>query len=91
MFKSKGLIPNHQFYYFESCPFCIKTRFALWRMGIKLKKKDILRNSNYKDQLITGGGKKQVPCLRIEKDNQVVWLYESSDIINYFRQGLHLE
>ncbi|HAI96784.1 MAG TPA: glutaredoxin, partial [Methylococcaceae bacterium] len=30
-----------------------------------------------------GGGKLKVPCLRIEEDGKVSWMYESSDIINY--------
>ena len=30
------------------------------------------------------GGKIQVPCLRIEKnDNEIEWLYESKDIIEH--------
>jgi glutathione S-transferase len=33
--------------------------------------------------LVNQGGKLQVPCLRIEKDGKVEWLYESSSIINY--------
>lgn len=34
--------------------------------------------------LMQGGGKTQVPCLRIEQsDGQVEWMYESNDIIQY--------
>ena len=36
--------------------------------------------------LLEGGGKSQVPCLRIEANNDSVWLYESEDIISYLRQ-----
>lgn len=33
--------------------------------------------------LLKGGGKGQVPCLRIESEGQVEWMYESDEIINY--------
>jgi glutathione S-transferase len=34
--------------------------------------------------LMAGGGKTQVPCLRIEHANgDVEWMYESDDIIRY--------
>jgi glutathione S-transferase len=39
--------------------------------------------------LIAGGGKDQVPCLRIENDDgDVRWLYESIDIVRYLKAHL---
>lgn len=39
--------------------------------------------SAYKE-LVTGGGRATVPCLRIERDDgQVEWLYESLDIMRF--------
>ena len=36
--------------------------------------------------LMRGGGKGQVPCLRIESElGQVQWLYESDDILDYIQ------
>jgi hypothetical protein len=32
-----------------------------------------------------------VPCLRIERDGKVRWLYESLDIIEYLREQLLTE
>ena len=86
MFKIRKTIPNHQLFYFDSCPFCIKVRFALWKMDLKVTMKDILRRRANKEELIMGGGKKQVPCLRIEKvNNEIEWLYESDAIIDYLQ------
>ncbi len=35
--------------------------------------------------LVKGGGKSQVPCLRIDDGSgNVQWMYESDDIIRYF-------
>jgi glutathione S-transferase len=46
--------------------------------------KDILFHPDNNADLIAGGGKGQVPCLRIESENgNVKWMYESIDIIRY--------
>lgn len=37
--------------------------------------------------LVQGGGKGQVPCLRIEDESgSVSWMYESGDILRYINQ-----
>jgi len=84
--KHHYTLKNHQLYYFRGCPFCTKVRLALCWMGIKLVLKNIRADPQYKAELIAGGRKKQVPCLRIEKENdEVQWLYESGDIIRYLK------
>ncbi len=47
-------------------------------------------DSDNRSQLLCGGGKGQVPCMRIEsKDGNIQWMYESDDILKYVReQGL---
>ena len=55
-------------------------------MGIEVECKNILSNPAYKAELIEGGGKKQVPCLRIQDNGNVRWMYESRDIIKYMKQ-----
>jgi len=58
-------------------------------MGLELPLKDISLHPENKTALIAGGGKKQVPCLRIEDERGgVQWMYESSDIIRYLKQQL---
>jgi len=46
-----------------------------------------LRNTSDREHaqaLMAGGGKTQVPCLRIENEQGAVeWMYESDDIIQY--------
>ena len=75
-------------YHFASCPFCVKVRLAARRLGVQLEERNIRRDPGAREELLDGGGKTQVPCLRIE-DNEVPqsgatrWLYESSDIIRY--------
>ena len=46
--------------------------------------RDILLDREAYDDLIRGGGRGTVPCLRIERDTgDVEWLYESVDIVEY--------
>ena len=82
-------LDDHQLFYFTTCPYCIKVRVALWWMQLKMPLREILFDRKNKAELVAGGGKKQVPCLRIEDgDGGVRWLYESSDIIRYLKQRL---
>nr|WP_297348535.1 glutathione S-transferase N-terminal domain-containing protein [uncultured Glaciecola sp.] len=73
-------------YQFFACPFCIKTRRAMYKMNLPIVKRSVSGGSPYRDELFQGGGKVQSPCLRIEKDDEVKWLYESSEIIKYLQQ-----
>ncbi|MFK5947962.1 MAG: glutathione S-transferase N-terminal domain-containing protein [Methylococcales bacterium] len=85
--RTNEKVTNLQLFYFASCPYCIKVRIALWWMKIEIPNNNILSNPEFKAELISGGGKKQVPCLRIEmENNKIQWLYESRDIIRYLRK-----
>lgn len=43
-------------------------------------------NAQFAQELVRGGGKTQVPCLRIENETgDVQWMYESDDIIQYLK------
>lgn len=44
-------------------------------------------DSENRSDLIQGGGRSQVPCLKIESTSgEIEWMYESDDIIRYLRQ-----
>jgi glutaredoxin len=74
-------------YHFQACPYCRKVRRDVRLLGLDLEMRDIKRDPARRDELVAGGGKKQVPCLRIaEADGDVRWLYESRDITRYLRQ-----
>ncbi len=71
-------------YQYLACPFCVKTRRAIRRLGLKIETRDALHDPTSRDELIKQGGKPQVPCLQITHDDgRVEWLYESNDIIAY--------
>lgn len=70
-------------YHFETCPYCQKVRRAIAERGLKIELRDTRQNPAFREEQINGGGKGQVPCLRIEKAGEVAWMYESDAIIDY--------
>ncbi len=70
-------------YFSPGCPFCQKVLDFIDDHQLHIEKKNIRESHDIRDQLISLGGKPQVPCLII--DNQA--LYESQDIIEWFRKN----
>ena len=84
-------------YQYAACPFCVKVRWAMRRYSLNIDLRDAKRHPQFAEELVAGGGKLKVPCLRIERieggdgsDGDVTWMYESSDIIAYLEQRLEL-
>ncbi len=73
-------------YQFFACPFCIKTRRAMHKLNLPIEMRDASQGSPYRAELLENGGKVTVPCLRIEQQGKVEWMYESSDIIRYLEK-----
>jgi len=74
-------------YHFPTCPFCIKSRRTLRRLSLNVELRDAKNNETHRAALIAGGGKPQVPCLRItDADGQHTWLYESDAINAYLNR-----
>jgi len=78
---------NHTLYEFKRCPFCVKVRREMKRLNIEIAQKDAKLSKEYEKELIDGGGKRQVPCLRIDQAGESKWMYESGDIINYLQSN----
>ena len=75
--------PKLALYYSNYCFFCQK---VLMFLRGKERDLELLSTSDRENSqaLMQGGGKTQVPCLRIEQmDGSVEWMYESNDIIQY--------
>ena len=75
-------------YQFKACPFCVKVRRTAKRHTLNLRYADAMNDPQHRQTLFTQGGKIKVPCLRINRDDQVQWLYNSKDIIEYLEQQL---
>lgn len=78
---------NLALYYFPTCPFCLKTRRTIRRLSLKIELRDAKHSTAHRDALIAGGGKPQVPCLRItDAQGQQTWLYDSNAVIAYLNR-----
>ena len=74
-------------YQFNACPYCVKVRRAMHRLALNIELRDAQSDRENRDELIAGGGRPQVPCLRIpHADGSVEWMYESGDIIRYLEE-----
>lgn len=71
-------------YYMEACPFCKKVIRYMEKNHIDVELVDIRANTDNYKELIEIGGKDQVPMLLIDGKP----LYESSDIIKWFKDNI---
>ena len=74
---------NLSLYQFHACPFCVKTRRCIRQLDLPIEYRDAKNDIEFRNELKTQGGQIKVPCLRIEENNEVEWMYESDDIIHY--------
>jgi glutaredoxin len=73
-------------YQFRTCPFCVKVRREMRRLSLNIALLDAQGDGPIRGDLIRGGGKAMVPCLRItDAQGNSQWLYESASIIDYLR------
>ena len=70
-------------YYKPMCPYCRKVLNHLEQTQASLTLKDIEANPENEKELLSIGGKSQVPCLVIDGKA----LYESDDIIKYLEEN----
>jgi glutathione S-transferase len=82
----RAMSESYQLFGYPSCPFCARVLRFLQESGIELSWRDIHGDRDAYAELLRGGGSSTVPCLRIERDAGVTWLYESADIIDYLRR-----
>ena len=77
---------NYALYYYDQCPFCQMVLSVLNNSSVKVELRNTLQDPNNRKDLIEGGGRATVPCLRIEDEaGQVQWMYESRDIAQYVK------
>lgn len=68
-------------YQFRACPFCVKVRKEIARLGLNIETRDAQHDPQHRAALEAGGGHIKVPCLKIrQEDGSDQWLYESDDI-----------
>ena len=87
------VVIKYSLFYSPLCYYCQKVLSYLQANKSKGQHDSIeLLNLMESDNMATlrqGGGKTQVPCLRIENDNHPTqWLYESDDIIAFLKESV---
>ncbi|MGK5094405.1 glutathione S-transferase N-terminal domain-containing protein [Deltaproteobacteria bacterium TL4] len=74
-------------YQFDTCPFCMNVKYVIKSLNLNIEMRNIHKDRTHLKDLIEGGRKETVPCLRIEKeDGSVQWMYESLEIIAYLQK-----
>ncbi|WP_342630797.1 glutaredoxin [Marinobacter alkaliphilus] len=72
---------NLALYQFRACPFCIKVRKEIARLGLNIDLRDAQNDPAHREELLKGGGTVKVPCLLITNgQGEKQWMYESGDI-----------
>ncbi len=96
---SQNLSPEQLTLYISPfCPYCHRVTNALAELGFDanikagdaggITLKNTFMNRQATAELRQGGGKSTVPCLRIDNNGEVQWLYESLDIVAFLRANL---
>jgi len=74
-------------YHFDACPFCVRVRRALDRLGVEVELCDVQDEPRHMGALVAARGKRTVPVLRIAgADGRDQWMPESSDIVKYLER-----
>ncbi|MFB9146199.1 glutaredoxin family protein [Halomonas alkalicola] len=78
---------NLALYQFRTCPFCVKVRKEIARLGLPIEVRDAQLDPDHRKALAEGGGRIKVPCLKIAHDDgREEWLYESDAINAWLHQ-----
>ncbi len=81
-----AITANMTLYQFKTCPFCIKVRRSIKRQSLNIELLDAQHNQEHREQLMQGGGKIKVPCLKVvDEQGNANWLYESNQIIDFLQ------
>jgi glutathione S-transferase len=77
---------NYQLFKTEWCGFCHRVRSFLARHDIEVPLRDVNEDRDAFRELLQGSGRATVPCLRIQRGDEVEWMFESADIMQYLAQ-----
>jgi glutaredoxin len=75
-------------YLYVGCLFCSRVERAIDRLALRIERRDIQQEPRYRGELVEGGGRATVPCLRIADENAGGdrWMYESADIVAFLER-----
>jgi glutathione S-transferase len=73
-------------YHFSTCPFCWRVRLAIKKRGLPIRLVNVMTEPDARIDLMSRGGRLQVPCLHIKTERGSHWLYESGDIVDWLKK-----
>ena len=74
---------DYQLYKTDLCGFCYRVRHFLDANDIDIPLRDVNQDAAAFRELLSGGGRTTVPCLRIQRGEETEWMFESTDIMRY--------
>ena len=77
---------SYQLFKTDLCGFCYRVRDFAEEKGISLTLRDTMTDMEAFRELLQGGGRSTVPCLKIQREKEVIWMYESLDIMDYLNE-----
>jgi len=77
---------SYQLFKTDLCGFCYRVRRWMEENGVDVPLRDINYDREAFQELLKSSGRTTVPCLRIERDGGVEWMFESADIMRYLGQ-----
>ena len=79
-------IESYQLFKTDLCGFCHRVRGFLDEFDIDVPLRDINTDAEAFRELLAGSGRATVPCLKIQRGDDVQWMFESMDIIRYLAE-----
>ncbi|NOX52776.1 MAG: glutaredoxin [Gammaproteobacteria bacterium] len=77
------VVEEYQLFKTDICGFCHRVRWFLSQHNIDIPLRDVSRDPDAFRELLQYGGRTTVPCLRIQRGDEVEWMFESADIMAY--------
>ncbi len=74
---------SYQLFKTDLCGFCYRVRAFLEQHGIDIPLRDVNRDAAAFRELLESTRRTTVPCLRIQRGDDVEWMFESMDIMQY--------
>ncbi len=74
---------SYQLFKTEWCGFCHRVRAFLDHYNIDVPLRDVNQDQEAFRELLQSTRRTTVPCLRIQRGEEVEWMFESADIMRY--------
>ena len=77
---------KYQLFKTDLCGFCYRVRHFLEANDINVPLRDVNQDQAAFRELLTATRRTTVPCLRIQRGEEVEWMFESKDIMRYLAE-----